>query len=148
MTSVYDAAGGTEGLLALARAWHVRCLEDPLMSHPFSHPGQHPRHLERLAAYWAEALGGPSAFSDSMGDESHVLRLHAGNDEHPEMDRRAVECFDTALDDLGIEDPLRRTLHEYFAWSTRRMAQHPTSSDTVPEGLSIPRWTWSGPAER
>jgi hemoglobin len=36
--------------LALAAAHHARCLADPELNHPFSHPGQHPRHVERLAA--------------------------------------------------------------------------------------------------
>lgn len=147
MTSVYAAAGGDEGLLALARAWHERCLADPVMSHPFSHPG-HPRHLDRLAAYWAEALGGPPVFTGTMADETSVLRMHAGNGEHRDMDRRAVECFDGALDDVGItEEPLRTVLHDYFAWSTDRMGRHPESPDSVPEGLSVPHWSWDGPVD-
>jgi hemoglobin len=145
MPTVFEAAGGEQGLLDLARAWHHRCLEDPIMQHPFSHPGQHPQHLERLAAYWGEALGGPAAYSGSMGDESSVLRLHAGNGEHLEMDRRAVACFDSAMADVGIsEEPLRTVLHDYFEWSTNRMAEHPDSPDTVPDGATIPRWSWEG----
>ena len=115
------------------------------MQHPFSHPGQHPEHLERLAAYWGEALGGPAAYTESMGDESSVLRLHAGNGEHLEMDRRAVACFDAALADVDItEDPLRAVLHDYFAWSTNRMGRHPDSPDSVPDGETIPKWSWEG----
>ena len=117
------------------------------MSHPFSHPG-HPRHLDRLAAYWAEALGGPAVFTGTMADETSVLRMHAGNGEHRDMDRRAVECFDGALDDVGItEEPLRTVLHDYFAWSTDRMGRHPESPDSVPEGLSVPHWSWDGPVD-
>lgn len=140
MPTVYEAAGGAAGMLALAHAWHERCLADPVMAHPFSHTGQHPDHLVRLAAYWGEALGGPADYTASMGDETHVLRMHAGNGEHLEMDRRAVICFDEALTDVGItEEPLRSTLHDYFEWSTGRMAQHPESPDTVPDGVSLPR---------
>ena len=100
---MYDAAGGREGLLALAHAWHVRCLADPVVSHAFSH-GYREDHSERLAAYWAEALGGPTEFTDTMADESHVLRLHSGNGPHEEMDRRALEAFVLALDDAGVPD--------------------------------------------
>ena len=144
--SVYEAAGGDAGLLRLAHAWHERCLADPVMSHPFSHPGGHPQHLERLAAYWGEALGGPRAFTGGLGDETSVLRMHAGNGEHLDMDRRAVACFDAALTDVGItEDPLRSSLHDYFSWSTDRMAGHPDSPDTVPDGEPLPHWSWAGP---
>jgi hemoglobin len=60
MQSVSEAAGGSEGLLCLAEAWHSRVLADEVISHAFNH-GFHPQHTERLAAYWAEALGGPAA---------------------------------------------------------------------------------------
>jgi hemoglobin len=79
VSSIYEAADGPQAFLTLAHAWHQRSLRDPLVSPPFSHPGLHPQHPERLAAYWAEALGGPPVYTDAMGDESHVLRLHAGN---------------------------------------------------------------------
>jgi hemoglobin len=80
-----------------------------------------------------------------MGDETGVLRLHAGNGEHLEMDRLAVACFDVALTDVGIsEDPLRAVLHDYFEWSTTRMAEHPDSPDTVPDRVSLPKWSWDG----
>ncbi|HET7472358.1 MAG TPA: hypothetical protein VFJ71_04455, partial [Candidatus Limnocylindrales bacterium] len=49
--------GGSDGLLRLAHAWHERVLRDPVVSHAFSH-GFRADHTERLAAYWAEALGG------------------------------------------------------------------------------------------
>jgi hemoglobin len=69
MQSVYEAAGGSVGLLRLARAWHERVMADEVVSHAFSH-GFHPKHDERLAAYWAEALGGPAAYSAAYGDET------------------------------------------------------------------------------
>src|SRR2546423_7977914 len=75
---IYDAAGGLDGLLRLAHAWHTRVLEDEVVSHAFSH-GYHPEHTERLAAYWAEALGGPPMSSDQFGNESSVVRLHSGH---------------------------------------------------------------------
>jgi hemoglobin len=145
-TTLYEAAGGYDGLLALAHAWHQRCLDDPIMSHPFSHPGGHPQHLERLAAYWGEALGGPPDYTGSMGDHSYVLRMHAGNGEHREMDRRAVACFVQALDDVGLsrDERLRDSLTAYFAWATDEMGAHPTSADSVSEGLRLPTWSWSG----
>ena len=147
MTTVYDAAGGDAGMLVLARAWHERCRADPVASHPFSH-GLHPQHVERLAAYWAQALGGPTTFTDSMNDEAAVLRMHAGNGEHPELDAIAVACFDAALTDVGItKDPLRTVLHDYFAWSTDRMGLHPDSPDTVADDESLPHWGWDGPVD-
>ena len=145
MQSVYDAVGGAAGVLRLAAAWHERVLADEVVSHAFSH-GFRDDHTERLAAYWAEALGGPTTYSDRYGDESTVVRIHSGNGEHHEMDRRAIECFDQALADAGIGDePLRGVLHDYFAWATTTtMARYHRSADDVPDGLPVPRWSWQG----
>lgn len=146
MESVYDAAGDYEGLLRLASAWHARVMADEVVSHAFSH-GFHPEHTERLAAYWAEALGGPPAFSDRYGDETSVVRMHSGNGPHEEMDRRAIACFDQALADMGLAngDRLRKVLHDYFAWATTTtMARYHRFADDVPAGLRIPHWSWSG----
>ena len=65
---------------------------------------------------------------------------------HDEMDLRAIACFDEALADVGLPDdaPLRRVLHDYFAWATTTtMARYHRSADDVP-GLRVPRWSWDG----
>ena len=49
MRSVFEAAGGRDGLLRLAEAWHRRVMADEIVSHAFRH-GIHPLHQERLAA--------------------------------------------------------------------------------------------------
>jgi hemoglobin len=144
--TIYEAAGGRQAFVDLAHAWHAQCLADPIVSHAFSH-GYHPQHSERLAAYWAEALGGPADYTESMGDESSVVRLHSGNGEHVEMDERAQACFAQALDDAGLPNDLRlrSTLKAYFRWATTAMSAHPESADDVPDGLTFPRWSWDGP---
>lgn len=143
--SLYGAVGGSEGVLALARAWHRRVLADDVVSHAFSH-GFHPDHTARLAAYWAEAWGGPATYSTAYGDETAVVRMHSGNGEHHDMDHRAIACFDAALEEVGLnQQPLRQVLHDYFAWATTTsMARYPDSAADVPDGLPIPRWSWDG----
>ena len=146
MPTVYEAAGGDPGLLDLAHAWHARVMADEVVSHAFSH-GFHPEHTERLAAYWAEALGGPSAYSAAYGNETSVVQMHSGNGSHEEMDRRAIACFDQALADVGLtdDDPVRQVLHDYFGWATtRRMSRYHRSADDVPDDLQIPHWSWDG----
>ena len=144
MATIYDAAGGLDGLLRLAEAWHVRVIADEVVGHAFSH-GYRADHTERLAAYWAEALGGPPLYTGVFGDESAVVRLHSGNGEHAEMDRRAIACFDEALHDVGLDERTRAALSAYFAWSTtHEMGVYPESADDVPDGLPLPRWSWDG----
>jgi hemoglobin len=145
VNSVFQAAGGKNGLRRLAVAWHEHVLADEVVSHAFRR-GFRGDHTERLAAYWAEALGGPADYSTTYGDESFVVRLHSGNGEHHEMDQRAIACFDQALIDVGLTDePLRSVLHDYFAWATTStMAAYHTSADDVPSDMTIPHWSWQG----
>lgn len=146
MQTVYEAAGGADFFLRLANAWHALVMADEVVSHAFSH-GFHPDHSRRLAAYWAEALGGPPDYSAAYGDETAVVRIHSGNGPHGEMDRRAIACFDQALTDVGLasDTPLHRVLHDYFAWATNTaMSRYERSADDVPDGLRIPKWSWDG----
>lgn len=144
--SLYEFAGGDVAFTALATAHHARCLADPELNHPFSHPDQHPQHVERLAAYWAEVLGGPPRYSEECGDESAVLRLHAGNGDMSDLGRRFVECFVRAADDAGLPpDPqFRAALRAYMEWAVAQVLVHRDSAATVPPGLPMPRWSWDG----
>ena len=75
------------------------------------------------------------------------MRIHSGNGMHEEMDRRAIACFDQAMQDIGLAEAgsLWRVLHDYFAWATTTtMARYHESADEVPEGMSIPHWSWDG----
>ena len=103
MHTVFDAAGGAEGVLRLSRAWHERVMADEVVSHAFSH-GFRSDHSERLAAYWGEALT-----------------------------------------DVGLSDPVRAVLLDYFAWATTTsMAAYPDAEGDVPPGLPLPHWSWEG----
>ncbi|TDE93913.1 oxidoreductase [Occultella glacieicola] len=146
MTTVYEAAGGYDGLRQLALAWHERVMADQVVSHAFSH-GFRADHSERLAAYWAEALGGPAMYSERYGDQTAVVRMHSGNGPHEEMDRRAISCFDQALADVGLdaEDRLWQVLHDYWSWATTSvMNRYQESADDVPARLDLPSWSWDG----
>jgi hemoglobin len=147
MVSIFEAAGGDAGLLRLAEAWHQRVLADAVVGHAFEH-GYHPDHTRRLAAYWAEALGGPSEYTQSLGTESSVVRMHSGNGPHVDMDRRAIKCFDEALTAAGFtQEPLRTALHDYFSWATNDISRYPDSPSDVPDGLRVPQWSWDGPIQ-
>ena len=147
--SLYEALGGFEGVEGLAHAWHVRVLNDDVVSHAFSH-GFHPDHTVRLATYWAEVLGGPERYGDSYGTESDVVRLHSGNGEHSEMDSRAIECFKEALVDVGFDrdERLATALIDYFVWTTAHtFTRYTSSKDDVPDNLIMPHWSYDGLVE-
>ena len=131
---------GQERITALAQAWHDRATADPVVSHAFSH-GFNPDHVQRIATYWAQAWGGPTAYTDTMGDESTVVRMHSGDGEHDEMDERAEACFVEAAHDVGLAEDICKELRAYWRWETVHLNAYPDSDRYVPDG--IPFATWS-----
>ncbi len=146
--TIYEFAGGDAAFEALAAAHHQRCLDDPVLNHPFSHPG-HPDHVARLGAYWAEVLGGPPRFSEVADGQSAMLHIHANNGAEADMGRRFVDCFVQAADDAGLpDDPeFRAALRAYMEWAVADVMSYAPVDAAVPEALAIPRWSWNGLVE-
>ena len=142
---MFEFAGGEPAFLGLAAAHHERCLQDPELNHPFSHPG-HPQHVERLASYWAEVFGGPPRFSQSCGGHSGMLDLHAGTGALDDLGVRFVECFVQAADDAGLPDApeFRSSLRAYMEWAVRDVLAYAPQGTAVPQNLAVPRWSWDG----
>ncbi|MGC2486302.1 MAG: hypothetical protein WA359_08675 [Acidimicrobiales bacterium] len=142
--SVYDYVGGDDAFLALAAALNERCLADPVLNHPFSHPS-HPQHLERLASYLAEVFGGPPLYSE-LGGHSAMLELHAGTGADDDYASRFLACFDQAVEDAQFPDDfvLRRVLHDYMAWATSEVNQYSPVGVSAPANLVMPQWSWDG----
>ena len=144
-SSIYEFAGGEAAFLALAAAHHKRCLDDPVLNHPFSH-GFHPDHVAHLASYWAEVLGGPPRYSESHGGHSVMLEIHARTGAGPDFGERFLDCFVRAADDAKLpEDPeLRGALRAYMEWAVAEVMSYAPRESHVPEGLPTPRWGWNG----
>jgi hemoglobin len=143
--SMFEFAGGEPAFQALAAAHHERCLQDPILNHPFSHPG-HPDHVARLGSYWAEVFGGPARYSESCGGHSAMLVIHAESDAEADLGARFVACFVQAADDAGLPDDaeLRAGFRAYMEWAVREVLDYSPAGTTVPADLSTPRWSWNG----
>jgi hemoglobin len=143
--SLFEFAGGEPAFLALARAHHERCLADPVLNHPFSHTAN-PEHVERLAAYWAEVLGGPPTYSETCSDQLAMIVLHAHTGADAEFGPRFVDCFVGAMDEVGLpDDPeFRAVMRAYMEWATRDVMAYAPFGAAVPDDLVVPRWSWDG----
>jgi len=133
--SLYADLGGFDVILAVCRRWHRLCLEDPLSAHPFEH-GLHPQHDERLAAYLAEATGGPALYTGGYGDETVVQRMHADKGAGEELEDACLTRFDRALAEERVPVEAAAALNAYFRAATvalRVYAERPASD--VPDGL-------------
>lgn len=132
--SLYTDVGGFDCVLALCKAWHTRLQQDPLAWHPFEH-GTHPHHDERLAAYLSQAFGGPPLYTAGYGDESAMLRLHAGHGEHADLDEACLKAFDLAVADVGLTGELAERVSAYFRRATVEQRQWAQPDAKVPDGL-------------
>jgi hemoglobin len=143
--TIFEMCGGESVFLALAAAHHERCLEDPVLNHPFSHPGQ-PDHIVRLASYWAEVFGGPPLYTKSFGGHPAMLDVHAGQGAEADLGDRFVACFVQAADDADLpDDPeLRASLRAYMEWAVRDVLGYSPAGSVVPSDATVPRWSWEG----
>ena len=143
--SMYEFAGGDDAFLALAAAHHERCLQEPEISHAISH-GFDPRHVENLAAYWAEVFGGPARYSSSLRGQSAMLEMHAGTGAAADWGDRFVACFVNALDDaqLPADPEFRAAMRAYIEWATNDVMSYAPAGSVVPSAQPVPRWSWGG----
>ena len=132
--TLYQRIGGFDAILALTRRWHVLCLADPNAAHPFEHD-LHPQHDERLAAYLAEAFGGPKLYTAGYGTESSMQKLHACNGPHVELDEACLTQFDQALCDTGISGEAAREALAYFRRATEEQRAWSGQDVVVPDDL-------------
>jgi hemoglobin len=148
--SLYEYAGGDVAIRALTAAHHARCLADPELNHPFSHADANPEHVERLAAYWAEVLGGPALFSEAYGSQGGVLEMHAGNGDMTDLGRRFVNCFVAAMDDAGLpaDEEFRRAMRDYMVWAVDDVLGYEHDAARRGVAVPVPLWTWDGLAVR
>ncbi len=133
-STLYEAIGGFDKILALCKRWHALCLANLEASHPFEH-GLHPQHDERLAAYLAEAFGGPQLYKAGYGDESSMQRIHAGNGVHVALDEACLAEFDRALADVGITGDAAQAASAYFRRATEEQRAYGGPNAAVPENL-------------
>jgi hemoglobin len=143
--TIFEAAGGEDAFLRLASAHHHRCLEDPVLNHPFSHT-QNPQHVDRLAGYWAEVFGGPPLYTQAGGGQAAMLTIHARTDAESDLGERFLACFVGALDDASLpqDEELRGAMRSYMEWAVSEVMGYSPADAVVPRALPVPRWSWSG----
>src|SRR5262249_35213213 len=96
--------------------------------------------------YWAEVMGGPPRYSQTCGDQSGVLHMHAGNGDMDDLGRRFVDCFARAAADAGLpgDAEFRAALRAYMEWAVDEWLAYAPGGAVVPPGLAMPRWSWDG----
>jgi hemoglobin len=72
--SLYDLAGGAEGMQRIASIFYRYVFDDPLMTPLFERPDDD--HVGRMALWLGEFFGGPSEHSKQRGGFYTVVAVH------------------------------------------------------------------------
>jgi hemoglobin len=145
MTTLYEHAGGEEGLHRLEDVFYSKVLADPLLQ-PLFGAGQ-PRHVEHLTYFTAESFGGPDRFSRELGF-AHLIDVHRDLRITEAQRARFVQLYLQALDEAGMpaDEPFRQAVRQHAEFGSQVAMQNSnaTSDDELHPLREVPRWTWAG----
>ncbi|MFI5915744.1 group II truncated hemoglobin [Dactylosporangium sp. NPDC051541] len=148
--TLYEHAGGTEGLHRLEETFYARVLADPLLQ-PLFGAGR-ASHVEHLTWFTAESFGGPDRFSETLGF-AHLIDVHRHLQITEEQRRRFVELYMAALDEAALPDdkPFRDAVRSHVEFGSHVAMQNSRAAtdDELHPLRQVPRWTWDAdPAGR
>jgi hemoglobin len=145
VTTLYEHAGGDEGLHRLEDSFYSSVLADPLLQPLFG--GGQPEHVDHLTAFTAESFGGPGRFTAELGF-AHLIDVHRGLRITEEQRARFVELYMAALDACAMPDDaaFREAVRSHVEFGSRVAMQNSnaTSDDELHPLREVPRWTWDG----
>jgi hemoglobin len=141
--TLFEHAGGTEGLHRLEDHFYTSVLADPLLQ-PLFGTGK-PDHVDHLTWFTAESFGGPDRFTRELGF-GHLIDAHRDLKITEEQRERFVELYLAALDAVGMPDdePFRDAVQAHVEFGSKVAMQN--SNATTDAELhplrEIPIWTW------
>jgi hemoglobin len=143
MTSLYEHAGGEEGLHRLEELFYARALTDPVLKELFTE--RQPEHVDHLTWFTAESFGGPDRFTREVGFE-HVIDTHRHLHITDEQRQRFVDLYLETLDEAGMpsDHPFREAVRSHVEFGARVAQQNSwAQSDAELHPIrSVPHWEW------
>ena len=140
--NLFEWAGGLPALTRLTRLFYERHVpEDPLLASLFaSMPIDQP---DRLAAWLAEAFGGPTLYSRQFGGHAQMLSRHAGMALSEDQRARWVSTLIRCADELPLPaDPeFRSAFAACLEWGSRTVMAASTVGAPVAADSPLPQWT-------
>jgi hemoglobin len=148
MPSLFDVAGGEEGLHRLEQIFYDSVLRDPVLQ-PLFGAGK-PTHVDHLTWFTAESFGGPDRFTREVGF-GHLISVHRGLKITEPQRRRFVDLYMAALDaaQMPTDRRFRQAVREHVEFGSRVALQnsHAATDEELHPLREVPRWTWPGDDE-
>ena len=145
MPSLFEFAGGEDGLHRLEETFYRSVLADPLLAPLFK--GGKASHVETLTAFTAESFGGPDRFSRELGGFGHLIEIHRGLGIREEQRARFVELYRAALDAAGMpgDADFRAAVMDHVEFGTQVAMQNSNARDDseLHPLREVPHWSWA-----
>ncbi|MBC6457467.1 group II truncated hemoglobin [Actinomadura sp. HBU206391] len=149
MASLFEHAGGYDGLHRFIDIFYGSVLSDPLLQ-PLFGAGR-PDHVAHLTAFTAETFGGPDTFSQDMGGFPLLIKVHRGLQITEAQRQRFVELYMAAADraELPADRPFREALlsHVEFGSQVAMQNSHAETDDQLHPLREVPHWDWPASSE-
>jgi hemoglobin len=127
--TLYNLLGGMEPFQKIAAAFYARVETDDLLRPMY--PEQLDAARERFALFLAQFFGGPADYSALRGHPRLRMRHLPFTIGQAERDRWLSHML-AAVDEVGISEPARSVMTQYFASASTFMINQPvvTPSDS------------------
>ncbi|WP_435922342.1 globin [Paenibacillus sp. DYY-L-2] len=102
--TIYDNLGGAGTIRKLVEAFYPKVQDHPLLGPLF--PEDITPVMEKQYMFLTQFFGGPSLYSDAVGHPMMRAR-HLPFPITPERAEAWLGCMSAALEEIGIEEPLR-----------------------------------------
>jgi hemoglobin len=89
-------------------------------------------------------MGGPAAYTESLGGYEHMLSKHRGLRITAEQRLRFVTLLSRAADDAFLpDDPeFRAAVMGYAEWGSRLAMYNSSDAGDIVQHAPVPRWGW------
>jgi hemoglobin len=141
--TLYEHAGGDEGLHRLEELFYAKALADPVLRTLFTK--RVPTHVDHLTWFTAESFGGPDRFSRELGF-AYIINVHRNLHITDEQRDRFVAVYLESLDEAGLPDdePFRQAVREHVEFGSGVAQQNSwANSDADLHPIrEVPHWDW------
>jgi hemoglobin len=141
--TLFEHAGGDEGLHRLEEIFYTKALADPVLKHVFTE--RVATHVDHLTWFTAESFGGPDRFSRELGFQ-YLIDLHRHLNITDEQRDRFISAYLESLDEAGLpnDERFRQAVKEHVEFGAH-VAQQNSRAQTDAELhpiREVPTWTW------
>jgi hemoglobin len=141
--SLYQHAGGDDGLHRLEELFYDKVLADPLLKTVFIE--RVATHVDHLTWFTGESFGGPDRFSRELGFQ-YIIDVHRQLKITDEQRDRFVAIYLEALDEAGLPEdaPFREAVRSHVEFGAQVAQQNSlaASDEELHPIRSVPHWDW------